>query len=296
MGAILLWLAWRRGWLKRPGALTGMFFVIYGLSRFAVEFVRQPDAQFAGPGNPVGYALQLSPSIGLTMGQILTLPMIALGLWLILRSAQDRDMTDLKTRLIERISRHGPMTLAEYMTECLLHPDLGYYTRKDPLGRAGDFITAPEISQMFGELIGLWRRRSGWTRARPATRSCWRLGPGRGTLMADALRATRGVPGFHAAMACTSSRPRRICARFSDNPRPAHPDLPRHARHRPGASRLRHRQRVLRRAADPAVPARRGRVLARTRGRASTGRSPSASPRRHRSPRSSPASPIRNRA
>jgi phosphatidylglycerol:prolipoprotein diacylglycerol transferase len=88
MGAILLWLAWRRGWLKRPGALTGMFFVIYGLSRFAVEFVRQPDAQFAGPGNPVGYALQLSPSIGLTMGQILTLPMIALGLWLILRSGK----------------------------------------------------------------------------------------------------------------------------------------------------------------------------------------------------------------
>jgi phosphatidylglycerol:prolipoprotein diacylglycerol transferase len=49
MGAILLWLAWRRGWLKRPGALTGMFFVIYGLSRFAVEFVRQPDAQFVSP-------------------------------------------------------------------------------------------------------------------------------------------------------------------------------------------------------------------------------------------------------
>jgi phosphatidylglycerol:prolipoprotein diacylglycerol transferase len=86
MGVILLWLAWRRGWLKRPGALTGMFFVIYGLSRFAVELVRQPDAQFTGPGNPVGFALQLSPTLGLTMGQILTLPMIALGLWLILRA------------------------------------------------------------------------------------------------------------------------------------------------------------------------------------------------------------------
>jgi phosphatidylglycerol:prolipoprotein diacylglycerol transferase len=82
---ILLWLAWRRGWLKRPGAITGMFFVIYGLSRFAVEFVRQPDPQFVSPGNPVGYALQLAPSVGLTMGQLLTLPMIALGLWLILR-------------------------------------------------------------------------------------------------------------------------------------------------------------------------------------------------------------------
>jgi phosphatidylglycerol:prolipoprotein diacylglycerol transferase len=93
MGVILLWLAWRRGWLKRPGALTGMFFVIYGLSRFAVEFVRQPDAQFVSPGNPVGYALQLSPSVGLTMGQLLTLPMIALGLWLILRRRTPTRMT-----------------------------------------------------------------------------------------------------------------------------------------------------------------------------------------------------------
>lgn len=86
MGVILLWLAWRRGWLRYPGALTGLFFVIYGLSRFAVEFVRQPDAQFVGPGNPIGYAIHFSPSLGLTMGQLLTLPMIALGLWLILRT------------------------------------------------------------------------------------------------------------------------------------------------------------------------------------------------------------------
>ncbi|NKX44281.1 prolipoprotein diacylglyceryl transferase [Roseicyclus persicicus] len=83
MGAVLLWLAWARGWLKTPGALTGMFFTIYGLARFAVEFVRQPDAQFVGPDNPVGFALALSPSLGLTMGQLLSLPMIALGLWLV---------------------------------------------------------------------------------------------------------------------------------------------------------------------------------------------------------------------
>jgi NADH dehydrogenase [ubiquinone] 1 alpha subcomplex assembly factor 7 len=109
-------------------------------------------------------------------------------------------MTDLKTRLIERISRHGPMTLAEYMTECLLHPDLGYYTRKDPLGRAGDFITAPEISQMFGELIGLWTAQAWMDQGAPGDAILLEMGPGRGTLMADALRATRGVPGFHAAM------------------------------------------------------------------------------------------------
>ena len=85
MGAILLWLAWRRGWLGTPGALTGMFFTIYGLARFAVEFVRQPDPQFVGPGNPIGFAVAVSPSVGLTMGQVLSLPMIALGLWLVAR-------------------------------------------------------------------------------------------------------------------------------------------------------------------------------------------------------------------
>jgi phosphatidylglycerol---prolipoprotein diacylglyceryl transferase len=85
MGAVLLWLAWSRGWLKRPGAVTGMFLLIYGLSRFVVEFVRQPDAQFVEPGNPLGFAVHISPAVGLTMGQLLTLPMIALGLWLIAR-------------------------------------------------------------------------------------------------------------------------------------------------------------------------------------------------------------------
>ncbi|MBF9059948.1 prolipoprotein diacylglyceryl transferase [Rhodobacterales bacterium HKCCSP123] len=83
LGAVVMWLAWRRGWLRTPGALTGIFFTIYGLARFAVEFVRQPDAQFVGPDNPIGFAVALSPSVGLTMGQLLSLPMIALGLWLV---------------------------------------------------------------------------------------------------------------------------------------------------------------------------------------------------------------------
>jgi NADH dehydrogenase [ubiquinone] 1 alpha subcomplex assembly factor 7 len=109
-------------------------------------------------------------------------------------------MNDLKSRLIARVSRHGPMTLAEYMGECLLHPDLGYYMRKDPLGRAGDFITAPEISQMFGELIGLWMAQVWMDQGAPGDAILLEMGPGRGTLMADLLRATQGVPGFHAAM------------------------------------------------------------------------------------------------
>jgi hypothetical protein len=230
------------------------------------------------------------------MGQILTLPMIALGLWLILRR-QDRDMTDLKSRLIERISRHGPMTLAEYMTECLLHPDLGYYTRKDPLGRAGDFITAPEISQMFGELIGLWLAQVWMDQGAPGDAILLEMGPGRGTLMADALRATRGVPGFHAAMACTSSRPRRICARFSDR---RSPRTPRSSTTRWTPSRS------VPSSPSPTSSSTRCRFGSSSAPRAGsgtnawsgcrTGRSPSASPRRHRSPRSSPASPIRNRA
>jgi phosphatidylglycerol:prolipoprotein diacylglycerol transferase len=86
MGAVLLWLAWRRGWLKRPGALTGGFLLIYGASRFVVEFYRQPDEQFTSPTNPIGFALALSPEIGLTMGQILTLPMLLCGIVLLLRA------------------------------------------------------------------------------------------------------------------------------------------------------------------------------------------------------------------
>ncbi len=84
--AVVLFLAFRRGWLKHPGAITGMFFLIYGASRFLVEFFRQPDAQFTGLDNPVGFALALTPSLGLTMGQILTIPMVLIGLYLIIRA------------------------------------------------------------------------------------------------------------------------------------------------------------------------------------------------------------------
>lgn len=82
---LVLWLLVRRGALKRPGTTFGTFLAGYGAARFIVELVRQPDAQFVTEGNPVGYALQLG-SWGLTMGQILSLPMIALGLWLVLRA------------------------------------------------------------------------------------------------------------------------------------------------------------------------------------------------------------------
>ncbi|WP_437440798.1 prolipoprotein diacylglyceryl transferase [Rhodobacter calidifons] len=82
---VLLWLAFRTGALKRPGLVMGVFLAGYGLARFLVEFVRQPDAQFVSEGNPIGWAVQVGQA-GLTMGQLLSLPMIALGLWFALRA------------------------------------------------------------------------------------------------------------------------------------------------------------------------------------------------------------------
>jgi phosphatidylglycerol:prolipoprotein diacylglycerol transferase len=79
LGLVLVWLL-RRGWLMWPGALAGVFFAGYGAARFLVEFVRQPDAQFVSPGNEIGHALVFGGGYGLTMGQLLSLPMIAAGL------------------------------------------------------------------------------------------------------------------------------------------------------------------------------------------------------------------------
>mmetsp|Transcript_23464 Transcript_23464/g.41239 ORF Transcript_23464/g.41239 Transcript_23464/m.41239 type:complete len:354 (-) Transcript_23464:958-2019(-) len=109
----------------------------------------------------------------------------------------------LRDELIIRITQSGPIPLATYMAEALLHPTKGYYTTRDPLGAKGDFVTAPEISQMFGELIGLCLAQSWLDQGAPDRFILAELGPGRGTLMADILRATRAVPGFHAAAQVT---------------------------------------------------------------------------------------------
>ncbi len=108
-------------------------------------------------------------------------------------------MTPLESILINRIKAGGPITVADYMDACLLHPEHGYYVTQDPFGAAGDFTTAPEISQMFGELLGLCLAQSWVDQGSPGRFVLAELGPGRGTLMADILRATRAVPGFHAA-------------------------------------------------------------------------------------------------
>ena len=109
-------------------------------------------------------------------------------------------MTALGNIIKARIRANGPITLASYMAECLLHPQHGYYATREPFGLAGDFTTAPEISQMFGELLGLSLAQNWLDQGAPAPFALAEIGPGRGTLMADVLRATRGVPGFHAGL------------------------------------------------------------------------------------------------
>lgn len=109
-------------------------------------------------------------------------------------------MNELQRLLAERIRATGPLSIAEYMTEALHHPTLGYYARRDPIGRAGDFITAPEVSQIFGELLGLWCADAWERMGRPDPVILAELGPGHGTLMADALRALRVAPHFRRAL------------------------------------------------------------------------------------------------
>ena len=110
-------------------------------------------------------------------------------------------MNALAELLRRRIALRGPLTIAEYMTEALTHPVHGYYARRDPFGLSGDFVTAPEISQMFGELIGLWCAAVWRSMGEPSRVLLIELGPGRGTLLGDALRATREVRDFHRAVA-----------------------------------------------------------------------------------------------
>lgn len=106
----------------------------------------------------------------------------------------------LKSVLTERIRTLGPISIADYMHECLLHPAHGYYATRDPFGTTGDFTTAPEVTQMFGELLGISLAQAWVDQGQPSPFVLAEAGPGRGTLMADLLRATRKVPGFHDAM------------------------------------------------------------------------------------------------
>ena len=112
-------------------------------------------------------------------------------------------MSKLEDRIKARITAEGPMSVAEYMAVCLLDPTDGYYPTRDPLGSDGDFITAPEISQMFGEVIALWCIQSWIDLGRPPTLNLIELGPGRGIMMSDILRTATLDPAFEKALTVT---------------------------------------------------------------------------------------------
>lgn len=105
-------------------------------------------------------------------------------------------MTPLAEKMAALIRAAGPLTVADYMAMCLADPEYGYYMRREPFGRTGDFITAPEISQIFGELIGLWAVAVWEMMGQPRPFVLAELGPGRGTLMADMLRTAKIKPEY----------------------------------------------------------------------------------------------------
>ncbi|HEY0266449.1 MAG TPA: SAM-dependent methyltransferase [Rhizomicrobium sp.] len=106
----------------------------------------------------------------------------------------------LKGRIAELIEAQGPMSVAQFMTLSLLDPKDGYYATRDPFGAGGDFVTAPEISQMFGEMVGLWLVQAWADQGCPKNPRLVELGPGRGTLMADILRTASVAPEFLAEL------------------------------------------------------------------------------------------------
>jgi NADH dehydrogenase [ubiquinone] 1 alpha subcomplex assembly factor 7 len=110
------------------------------------------------------------------------------------------ESSPLQSEIKKLIKSSGPMPVWRYMELCLMHPKHGYYLSRDPLGQEGDFTTAPEVSQMFGELLGLWAASVWKAIGSPSLLRLIELGPGRGTMMADALRALRVLPPLYQAL------------------------------------------------------------------------------------------------
>ena len=113
------------------------------------------------------------------------------------------EITSLQRRLAALIRAHGPIGVDDYLADALGHPQEGYYMTQEPIGAAGDFITAPEVSQMFGEMICAWLAQSWREMGEPSILQLVEMGPGRGALMADILRASAVAPGFARALRVT---------------------------------------------------------------------------------------------
>ena len=180
-----------RGALKRPGPHRRR---VRRPLRSGAHFLRVLSRARSAPRGP---------RRGLTMGMVLSAPLIVIGLGLLAMSLSRRGQPEMTTLLDEikaLIAESGPITVERYMELALAHPEFGYYMNRDPFGATGDFTTAPEISQMFGELIGLWAAEVWTSMGSPNPVRLIELGPGRGTLMSDALRAARIVPEFRAAL------------------------------------------------------------------------------------------------
>lgn len=124
-------------------------------------------------------------------------------------------MTRLERRIAELIATAGPIPVSDYMALCLFDPDSGYYTTREPFGPLGDFVTAPEVSQMFGELVAVWLYQAWTALGRPLPVTLAEIGPGRGTLMKDMLRTLgRLDPAFvrEAGFAMVETSPRLAAA------------------------------------------------------------------------------------
>ena len=194
---IVLAIAVRAGSLKRPGLTIGLFAIVYALARSFCEFFREPDPQ-------LGFLWG-----GLTMGMLLSIPLFLAGIafvWHAMRHPPLRsrgcmsEPSALEKEIRRLIAVSGPMPIARYMSLCLTHPQHGYYVTRDPFGAGGDFTTAPEVSQIFGELLGLWALSVWRMMDEPAAINLIELGPGRGTMMRDALRAAKVLPKFRQAL------------------------------------------------------------------------------------------------
>jgi NADH dehydrogenase [ubiquinone] 1 alpha subcomplex assembly factor 7 len=118
------------------------------------------------------------------------------GALLVCAEAPDRGVTPLGQRIASAIALDGPLSISQFMTMALFDPLAGYYATHDPLSEQRDFLTAPETSQMFGELLGLWCVDCWFNQVRPSPARFVELGPGTGALMSDALRAAKLAPDF----------------------------------------------------------------------------------------------------